>query len=211
MSAPTVGRDYQDTIYLQFSDSNTVKILMRAIGILTWPIVIPLALISRISNIIFRSCSELLAIIPYFPGIMMRYEFYRFCLEKCGSNVLFESGAVFVYRDISIGNDVLIGRYCIVHHCEIGDFVLIGERCTILSGSKQHASSRTDIPMALQGGSKRRIQISDDCWIGSHSIIMDDVSSGSIVAAGSVVTQVVPEKTIVGGVPAKIIGKRDCP
>jgi acetyltransferase-like isoleucine patch superfamily enzyme len=37
---------------------------------------------------------------------------------------------------------------------------------------------------------------------------MDDVATGSVVAAAAVVTQPVPARTIVGGVPAKIIGSR---
>ena len=45
--------------------------------------------------------------------------------------------------------------------------------------------------------------------IGADSTIMYDVKIGpnAIVAAGSVVTKDVPEGTIVGGNPAKVIGK----
>ena len=45
--------------------------------------------------------------------------------------------------------------------------------------------------------------------IGADSTIMYDVKIGpnAIIAAGSVVTKDVPEGTIVGGNPAKVIGK----
>ena len=48
----------------------------------------------------------------------------------------------------------------------------------------------------------------DNCFIGSHSIILPDVRIGpnAIVAAGAVVTKDVPEGTIVGGNPATVIG-----
>lgn len=199
---------YVEARYLQFQASPAVRGVMRAIGVLFWPLTVPLALLSRLSDIVFRSCSELLSFIPYFPGVIVRYEFYRFALRKCGSNVLVESGAVFIYRDVEVGSNVLIGRYTIIHHCNLGDYVLIGERCTFLSGSRQHRFERTDIPMALQGGQKRRIQIGRDCWIGSHCVVMDDVGTGSVVAAGAVVSQPVENGSIVGGIPARLIRSR---
>ena len=48
----------------------------------------------------------------------------------------------------------------------------------------------------------------DNCFIESHSVILEGVKIGpnAIVAAGAVVTKDVPEGTIVGGNPVKIIG-----
>lgn len=199
---------YSPTRYLQFHASRTTRVIMAGLGVLCWPIVLPLALLSRLSDIVFRSCSELLAPLPYFPGVIVRYEFYRFALRRCGQNVLFETGTILIYRDIHIGNDVLIGRYSIVHHVDIGDYCLIGERVTLLSGSRQHNFERTDLPMARQGGQKRRVRLAGDCWIGSHAVIMNDVGRGAIVAAGAVVVDPVEQWAIVGGVPARRIGGR---
>jgi acetyltransferase-like isoleucine patch superfamily enzyme len=55
------------------------------------------------------------------------------------------------------------------------------------------------------------IVIEDNVWIGSRAIILKGVhiGSGSVVAAGAVVTHSVPPVTLVGGVPAKIIRKID--
>lgn len=181
---------------------------MAVLGVLTWPVTLPLALLSRVSDIVFRSCSELLSLVPYFPGVIVRYEFYRFALAHCGRNLIVEFGAVFVYRNIRVGSNVLVGRFTIVHHCDIGDYVLIGERCTFLSGSRQHRFERTDVPMALQGGEKRRIRIERDVWIGSHCVVMDDVRTGAIVAAGSIVNKRVDPLSIVAGVPAKVVARR---
>jgi acetyltransferase-like isoleucine patch superfamily enzyme len=53
-------------------------------------------------------------------------------------------------------------------------------------------------------------KIGNDVWIGSHVLLMDgiEIGDGAIVAAGAVVTKDVEPYSIVGGVPAKIIGKR---
>ncbi len=52
------------------------------------------------------------------------------------------------------------------------------------------------------------IEIMDNVFIGANSTIMYDVKIGpnAIIAAGSVVTKDVPPGTVVGGVPARVIG-----
>jgi len=56
-----------------------------------------------------------------------------------------------------------------------------------------------------------KIKIKDGVFVGARALIMPGVTIGenSIVAAGSVVVKSVPPNTIVGGNPAKEIGKTD--
>jgi len=56
----------------------------------------------------------------------------------------------------------------------------------------------------------RPVIIEDDIWIGSRVIILPGIRicHGSIIGAGAVVTKDVEPYTIVGGVPAKVIGYR---
>ncbi len=200
--------DYRAVEYLQFHQGPLVRWTIAVLGILSWPLILPLALLARLSNVIFRTVAEFLGFVPYFPGFILRYEFYRFALRRCGKNVLVESGSVFLYSDVEVGDNVLIGRYCIVHECDIGSDVLVGERCTFLSGIKQHNYDRVDIPMNRQGGARKRITVGDDCWIGSHSVVAEDIGRGCVVGAGSVVTRPIPENSVAVGSPAAVIRTR---
>jgi len=199
---------YSDVEYLQYRSPRWIDIARAVTGALTWPVVWPLAMLSRTSDMIFRTVSELLSLIPYVFGVVARGEFYRFALAHCGRNVVIELGAVFIYRDISIGDNVTINRYSVIHHCDIGNYALVGEHVVLLSGSRQHDIDRTDIPMALQRGRKKRIALGDDCWIGAHAVVMEDVGCGAIVGAGAIVNKPVPEFMIVAGNPARPVRRR---
>jgi acetyltransferase-like isoleucine patch superfamily enzyme len=160
---------------------------------------------------LFRTVSEALSLVPYVFGVVVRAAFYRFALTHCGRNVVIELGAVFIYCDISIGDNVTINRYSVIHHCDIGSYALVGEHAVLLSGSRQHDIDRTDIPMALQPGRKKRIALGDDCWIGAHAVVMEDVGRGAVVGAGAIVTKPVAEFMITVGNPARPIRRRGEP
>lgn len=57
---------------------------------------------------------------------------------------------------------------------------------------------------------KPPIKIGNDCWIGQRVFIAGgiSISDGAVVLTGAVVVKDVPPYSIVGGVPAKIIGYR---
>ena len=60
------------------------------------------------------------------------------------------------------------------------------------------------------GHNHKPINIGKDVWIGSNCIITAGVNieSGSVIAAGSIVTKNVQANQIVGGNPAKLIKER---
>ncbi len=55
------------------------------------------------------------------------------------------------------------------------------------------------------------IQIKDNVFIGSNSMILYDVTIGNnvIIGAGSLVNRDIPDGVVAAGVPCKIIGKFD--
>jgi len=79
--------------------------------------------------------------------------------------------------------------------------------------SENHVYADTSRPIRDQGVKWLPTVIEDDCWLASGSIILGGVTvgRGSIVAAGAVVAEDVPPGSIVGGVPARVIGRRTGP
>ncbi len=85
----------------------------------------------------------------------------------------------------------------------IGDGCLIGHNVVLatLNHSMDPAHRADLIPEPVHIG--RRV------WIGANATVLPGVTigDGAIVAAGAVVAGDVPENTVVGGVPAKVIKK----
>lgn len=119
-----------------------------------------------------------------------------------------------------IGSQVYIGKDVHIEaNCRIGNYCLIANRVAIV-GRHDHDFKKIGFPVRFAPwiASKRFISpyrseeacIEDDVWLGYGSIVLTGtiVGRGSIVAAGSVITKSVPPYSIVGGVPAKVIGRR---
>lgn len=127
---------------------------------------------------------------------------------KCGKKV--DIGKkVKLNSKISIGNNSGIGdQNYFIGEVKIGSDVMIGPQVMFIACN--HEYKNKNIPMNKQGAKSKGIIIDDNVWIGARAIILDGVhiKSGSIIAAGAVVTKDVEENSIVGGNPAKFIKSR---
>lgn len=83
----------------------------------------------------------------------------------------------------------------------IGDRALLGHNCVIatLNHDMDPAKRANLVPAPVHIGA--------DAWLGSNVTLLPGVTigDGAVVAAGAVVTKDVPPRTVVGGVPAKVI------
>ena len=111
---------------------------------------------------------------------------------------------------VEIGNNTTVNRNsCILDYVQIGSNVSIAPNCVIVGSN--HVFENKNVSIKSQGYESLGISIEDDVWIGANVTILDGVvvGKGSVIAAGAVVTKSVPDFSIYGGVPAKLIGKRN--
>ena len=107
-------------------------------------------------------------------------------------------------KNIHIGKNVFINMGCKFQDqggIFIGDGALIGHN--VVLATLNHAQSPQNRSSMLPAP----IHIGKNVWIGANATVLPGVTigDGAIVAAGAVVTRDIPENTIVGGVPAKVI------
>jgi acetyltransferase-like isoleucine patch superfamily enzyme len=104
---------------------------------------------------------------------------------EIGDNVFINYGSSLVSSThVKVGNDCLIGTHVMVMDC---DFHRVEDKVWDTSGA----------PIVLE----------DRVWLGNRSIVLKGVTIGhdAVVAAGSVVTHDVPPRTVVAGVPARVV------
>ena len=110
---------------------------------------------------------------------------------------------------IEIGDNTRIHGTCIHAKSKIviGRNCLIAANCQIIDSNAHELLMEAPESRLSSIDSGKPISIGDNCWIGMNSIILPGVSigDGAVIAAGSIVTKNVQEKTIVGGNPAKLI------
>ena len=166
----------------------------------------PFILMTKITKYIY--IAELVSIIPFRIGELIRYYFYKNTLSSFGENVVISFGTIISYADATVGNHVWIGTYNTFGHVDIGDYSQISQRCNFLSGSRQYVYENINTPIKYQPGFPKRIKIGPDIWVGANSTIMYNIGKGCVIGAGSVITKDIPDYSIAAGNPARIIKSR---
>jgi acetyltransferase-like isoleucine patch superfamily enzyme len=115
---------------------------------------------------------------------------------------------------IAIGAGSHIGEHSVIWAGNTTARVVIGEKCLFAPNVTLTASNygivQGEVAIMDQPKIERDIIIGDGAWLGANVVVLAGVmiGEGAVVAAGAVVTKDVPAQSIVGGVPATVIGVR---
>ena len=115
-----------------------------------------------------------------------------------------------IYRGTEITGPVTIGDGCLINrdgylrsNTTLGNNVMVGPFTRFVTDSHEVG------PSQKRGGANKwpPITVGDGTWIGASVTVLGGVNigKGCIIAAGAVVTADVPDNSLAGGVPAKVI------
>lgn len=161
-------------------------------------------------------------------------ELKSFGLKHIGKNVSISNKCSFYAIEGNIGDNVRIDDFCIlkgkieigsnVHICaysmisgaqdvvRLDDFCVLAARCSIYTGSNDHAADALPAPLAPKEYTKQRfgpVRIGLGVMVGAHVVILPGVSlgEGSSVGAGCVVSQSIQNGEMLRG-PKSAVAKR---
>jgi len=144
-----------------------------------------------------------------------RWLCFKLMLGRMGAGVHLDYGVYFKYPWlVEIGSDVSVNRGAEFYPGVFGGRarIVIGDHVRIAPNARFHAAGHDPAhPELTDTGAD--IHVEDGAWIGAGAILLQGVRVGqnAVVAAGAVVTGDVAPGSIVGGVPAREIGRRERP
>ena len=123
--------------------------------------------------------------------------------------------------EVQIGEGTTIQRRCTINgSTRIGAGCIFAPNVFVSSGT-HHFRETPHLPIREQerklaasnagfAALDRPVWIQDDCWLGTNVVVCPGVTigKGSVVGANAVVTRDVSPYSVVGGVPAGVIGRR---
>lgn len=146
-------------------------------------------------------------VITHIPFHFVRQGFLKLFGATIGTNsCIMLQTTILDIEFLTVGDNTSIGSRCLLDAragLYIGNDVTIASDVQIIGGG--HDVNHPDfLPVPIP------TVVEDYAWIASRAMVLPSlIGRGAVVAAQAVVNKDVGECEIVGGVPAKVIGKRD--
>lgn len=147
-------------------------------------------------------------VINKIPSRHFRKWFYKILGAKIGKGTILCRRVEMLFpKALEIEDNVAVGWFS---ELDARGGIRIGHDTNISSHVKLITGSH-DIDDSNFTADFRPIKVGHHCWIGTGAIVLQGVTigDGAVVAAGAVVTKDVEPYVLVGGVPAKVIRKRN--
>jgi acetyltransferase-like isoleucine patch superfamily enzyme len=129
--------------------------------------------------------------------------------KKCGRNFQIGRNFRIIYpQRMEVGDNVYIAQDSWINAkggLTLGNAVTIGPRCGLITTF--HKKSELGFRHGIGAGGHAPIVIGKGTWLAINAVVRHNITVGCrcVIAANAVVTKDVPDDSVVGGVPAKIL------
>lgn len=165
---------------------------------------------TRDADVMHEAVQESLRIAAEMNGSYHTLDEIRVLFEKLTGREVDEAFRIFPPFTADFGKNIIVGKNVFFNSgCRlqdhggifIGDNVLFGHNVVLATLDHDLDPAKRDLLHCAP------IRIGNDVWVGANVTITKGVTigDGAVIAAGAVVTRDVPPRTVVGGVPAKVI------
>jgi len=122
-----------------------------------------------------------------------------------GNHIRCHEGNLTIGRKCVFGKDNTINCYLEI---EVGDDCILADWVYICDFD--HRFEDLTMPIRKQGIVTSPVRIGSDCWLGEKTTILRGVTvgNGSVIASHALVNADVSPRSVVGGVPAKVLKRR---
>lgn len=136
-------------------------------------------------------------------------------LDKKGINARIEPGAV-IREKVEIGDNAVIMMGAVINIGAVigaGTMIdmgaILGGRAIV--GKNCHIGAGTVLAGVVEPASAVPVVVEDDVMIGANAVVLEGcrIGRGAVVAAGAVVVSDVAPDTVVAGVPARVLKRKD--
>lgn len=143
----------------------------------------------------------------WFPSSGVKASLLQYFGARIGKGLVIKPHVRIKYPwRLTVGDHCWIGQEVWIDNLEdvhLGNHVCVSQRSYFCTGSHDHRRTTFDL-------TAKPIVVHDGAWVGASALLLGgvEIHANAIVAAGSVVTKDVATGMIVGGNPARPIGKR---